>query len=262
MRYRAAMLAGVLAGLVWAAASPGFAAGYLDPKTAPDMVQVLPAPPAAGTGVAADDAKAFAATRSLEGQPRWDLATSDVDQSSEAVFLDFACALGVTLDDGSGATMKAIYDKLRVDARAFVDPPKDHWARPRPYLSQPGDICVEKTDSLSKSASYPSGHSTLSWAWGLILAELAPDRATEILSRARVYAESRVVCGVHYPSDIEAGRTNGSALVAALHANPDFRADMDKARAELAAARKAGSSVPPNPDRCLIEKDAEAHRPW
>jgi acid phosphatase (class A) len=32
---------------------------------------------------------------------------------------------------------------------------------------------------------------------GLILAELAPERATPILNRGRAYGESRVVCGVH-----------------------------------------------------------------
>ena len=261
-RRRALMMAAVMAGLIGLSGSASLAAGYLDPKAAPDMISVLPSPPAAGSGVAADDKAAFNASRSLKGQPRWTLAQNDVEQSPEAAFLDFACALGVTLDDGSAPTLQTIFSKLRTDARAFVDPPKDHWARHRPYVDLPGDICVEKTESLAKSASYPSGHSTLSWAWGLILAELAPDRATEILERARAYGESRVVCGVHYPSDIEAGRTNGSALVAILHANPDFRADMEKARAEVAAARKAGSGVVPDPGRCRIEADAESRRPW
>jgi acid phosphatase (class A) len=255
---RAAIFA---AALLLCAAPAAMAAGYLDPQAAPDMTRVLPPPPAPGTGVAADDAKAYTSSRSLEGQPRWALAQNDVEQTPEAAFLDFACALGVTLDDSSAPVLQNIFAKVRTDARAFVDPPKDHWARHRPYVDLPGNICVDKTDALAKAASYPSGHSTLSWAWGLILAELAPDRATEILSRARAYAESRVVCGVHYPSDIEAGRTNGSALVAALHANADFRADMDKARAELVAARKVGG-IKPDAGRCKIEDDAETHRPW
>ena len=257
----------LLAGLTLAAALGVHSAnaatpGYLAPGAAPDMIKVLPPAPAAGSGVQADDRAAFAASRRLEGGDRWALAINDVEQSPEAAFLDFACALGVTLDDGSAPTLSTILSRIRTDARPFVDPPKDHYARPRPYLDQPGDICVEKTDALAKSASYPSGHSTLSWAWGLILAELAPDRATDILARARAYSESRVVCGVHYPSDIEAGRQNGSAMFAALQSSPEFRADMEKARAEVAAARGASVAPRPNEAQCKVEADAEAHRPW
>jgi acid phosphatase (class A) len=244
-------------------AEPSAAAdGYLPKSAIPDTTAVLPPPPAPGTGVDADDHAAFRSSRALKYTPRWSMAIGDVEQTPEAAFLDFACALGVTLDDGSAPTLSNMFSRIRVDARGVVDPPKDHYARHRPYLDQEGDICVEKTPSLAASASYPSGHSTLSWAWGLILAELAPDRATEILARARAYAESRVVCGVHYPSDIEAGRANGSILVAALHASSDFRADMEKARAELAAARKSGGTVKPDPGQCRIEEDAETHRPW
>jgi acid phosphatase (class A) len=63
--------------------------------------------------------------------------------------------------------------------------------------------------------------------------------------RARAFGESRVVCGVHNMSAVEAGRTNGSILVAALHGSPEFRRDMDAARAEVAAARKRGPAPPP-----------------
>ena len=236
--------------------------GYIGAGQAPKMIWVLPPPPAPGTGAEADDLKSFRDTRALEGSPRWALAINDVSQTSEAAFLDFACALGVTLDDGTAPVLSNLLTRVGVDARQVVDPTKDRYNRKRPYLVQPGNICVERSDLLAASPSYPSGHSTLSWAWGLILAELAPDRSTQILARARAYAESRVVCGVHYPSDIEAGRTNGSALVAALHGSAAFREDMDKARAEIAAARKTGSAVQPAPGQCKIEDEAEYKRPW
>lgn len=264
MMHRGAIAAIALlaAGLAWGPLGSAVAAdGYLAKGAAPDTLVILPPPPKAGTGVDADDRAAFTASRALQGSPRWSLAINDVEQSPEAAFLDFACALGVTLDDGKAPTLSNLFSRIQKDARQVVDPPKDHYARHRPYLDQDGAICVEKTPGLAASASYPSGHSTLSWAWGLILAELAPDRATQILTRARVYAESRVVCGVHYPSDIEAGRANGSILVAALHASPEFRADLDKARAEVEAARRSGG-VTPDPGECKVEADAAATRPW
>jgi acid phosphatase (class A) len=195
----------------------------------------------------------------LKGDPRWSLATSDADLSPRAGM--FACAIGLTLDQTNAPTLQRLLSRVGIDGRGVVDPPKDSFNRPRPYVGVAGDppICVEKTDSLAKSASYPSGHATISWTWGLILAELAPDRSTEILMRARAIGESRVVCGVHYVSDVEAGRTNGAALVAALHSSPEFRADMEKARAEVAAARETPHV---GPGDCLDTDQAAQHPPY
>ena len=46
---------------------------------------------------------------------------------------------------------------------------------------------------------------------------------------------------MHYASDIEAGRTLASAMVARLHGDPQFQADMKKARSEIARAKTAPS---------------------
>ena len=255
---RAPMLAAVALVMAWSGANA--AGGYLAPEAMPDTLRLLPPPPAANSGTQADDDATFAATRALKDQPRWALAVNDVGQSPEAAFLDFSCALGVTLDDGSAPTLSTLFSKVAKDARGVVDPAKDHYGRHRPYVDHPGDICVARTEGLARSPSYPSGHTTLGWAWALILTELAPDRATDILMRGRVYGESRVVCGVHYPSDVEAGRTNGAALVAALHGDKTFRADLDLARAEIAAARQA-ARVKPDPAVCAVETQAGAHVP-
>jgi len=261
MHGRRTIWAAGLALLILGQAAAAAPAGYLAPGSTPDMIRVLPAPPALKSHDQADDDRAFRDTRHWEGTPRWTLAQNDNRGAPDDALQDFACALGVTLDKHSAPTLYTLLGRIMVDARPFIDPPKDHYARPRPFLRMPGNICVPKADSLVKSGSYPSGHSTASWDWGLILADLAPDRATEILSRARAYSESRVVCGVHYPSDIATGRLNGSALFAALEANPEFRADLEKARAEVAAARAAGGAQP-DPGICKVEADAEAQRPW
>ena len=98
---------------------------------------------------------------------------------------------------------------------------------------------IAKKGLLKKilGGSYPSGPSTLGWAWSLVLAELAPDRADQILRRGLAYGESRAICGVHYASDVEAGRIVGAALFAALKADPAFQTDFETARRELARAR-------------------------
>jgi acid phosphatase (class A) len=138
--------------------------------------------------------------------------------------------------------------------------PKDIYQRKRPYLVDKGPICVERTEALAKSPDYPSGHNTWGWAVGLVMAELVPDRATEILIRARAFGESRLVCGVHNLSAVEAGRTNASIVVAALHGNPQFRADLDAARSEIAAARAAGPA--PEAAACSAESAILAKPPY
>jgi acid phosphatase (class A) len=233
--------------------------GYLNADTTPQTLRVLPPPPAAGSGRAADDEAIFQSTRALAGSPRWTLATSDADMTQRASL--YACAIGIDLTAANAPTLDRLLARVARDSGGVVNPPKDAIGRLRPFVGAAGDppICVPKTDSLVKSASYPSGHSTLSWAWGLILAELMPDRATEIMMRARSIGESRIVCGVHYLSDVEAGRTNGAVLVAALHGNPEFRADMEAARAEVAAARQTPHV---GPGDCLDPDQAAQHPPY
>ena len=236
------------------AAAPALKGYLADP---PPTLQLLPPPPAAGSARQADDEAIFKTTRALQGSPRWKLAASDADLTQGASL--FACAIGQNLSANDAPTLFMLMRRVALDDRAIVDAPKDHYARPRPFIGRDAPICVPKDASLVKSASYPSGHSTLSWSWGLILAELAPDRATDIMMRARSIGESRVVCGVHYASDVEAGRTNGAMLVAALHGDAAFRVDLDKARAELAAARQKPHV---GPEACLDQDQAAAHTPY
>lgn len=253
-----------LAVVVWAAsalAAPD-PVGYLPRDRAPPVLAILPPPPAAGSAREADDQAAFKATRALKGQPRWDLAARDADLGPETALPAFACALGLTLDASQAPALYNLLQRADVDAEAAYGPAKARYARPRPFMAKAaGDapICEARTPSLSRGASYPSGLATEAWSWGLILAELAPDRAGPILARARSMGESRVVCGSHYPSDIEAGRLTAAILVAALHAQPDFRGDLDKARAEMIAARAAPHAPPA---QCAAQNAAAAHTPY
>jgi acid phosphatase (class A) len=71
---------------------------------------------------------------------------------------------------------------------------------------------------------------------GVVLASLMPDKAQAILTRASQFAENRLVCGVHFRSDIVAGQTLGTVIAVDLMQNADFRKEYDAAAAELSAA--------------------------
>lgn len=72
-----------------------------------------------------------------------------------------------------------------------------------------------------------------------MLAEAATDRAPALLAKGREYAESRVVCGVHFLSDVEAGRSIAAAVIGRLNADPVFQRDSEAARRERSAQQSA-----------------------
>lgn len=235
-----------------APARPALPTGYLTPQTWPDAAKILPQAPATGSSREAKDQEIFKATRALEGSPRWALATNDVPTLPQAMLKNFSCAVGVEMTPKNAPRLTALLSRVGLDAGRQVAAVKDIFDRKRPYLIGDGNICVPKSDSLAASPDYPSGHSTWGWSIGLILAEIAPDRATPILARARAFGESRVVCGVHSASAVEAGRTNGGAMIATLHDDPQFRADMEGARSEIAALR---AGTPAQPATCSAEAE-------
>ena len=231
--------------------------GYLG-DAAPDTYKILPPAPVAGTTRYEADRSVYLATRSLKDTPRWALAQNDVNQF--AILKDLSCAIGVDLTKDNAPKTTTLLARVGRDVSRATDRPKDIYKRQRPYLIDEGPTCIEKSDLLSKSPDYPSGHNTWGWTVGLIMAELAPDRATEILARARAFGEGRLVCGVHNLSAVEAGRLNGSIVVAGLHGSEAFRKDLEAVRKEVAAARKAGPA--PDPAACAKEAEIVAKSPY
>jgi acid phosphatase (class A) len=213
--------------------------------------ELLPAAPKAGTPRYEADRQVFLATRKLQDTPRWALAQQDVDYATPRLMADFSCAMGVPLDATRLPRLAALVDATSSAADASTAPAKKANQRQRPFLIDQGATC-QSTEQLAKSFDYPSGHATRGWAVGLVLAELAPDRATDLLLRSRAFADSRVVCGVHNLSAIDAGAMNGAAVVAVLHASPSFQASLADAKHELNAYRAANTTAPST--QCTAEK--------
>jgi len=77
--------------------------------------------------------------------------------------------------------------------------------------------------------SYPSGHATGMELQARILEQLFPDKRDALLRRARQVADSRVVAGVHYASDTEAGLALGDLLYTEIAAKNGFQKDLSTA---------------------------------
>jgi acid phosphatase (class A) len=229
--------------------------GYLSSTAIPDMIRVLPTAPAAGSPRDNADREIFKATRSLKDSPRWKLAQSDNDMSVNGLLAAFRCAVGMSLTRENAPHFTALLERVSEDANVLTGPPKTHFHRSRPFLMDEGPVCVARPDT----PDFPSGHSTFGWAAGLILTEAMPDRATEVMMRGRSFGESRVVCGVHNASAVEGGRVVGAALVAALHASQQFRADLESVKTELATLRL---NPPAPPSTCAAEASLIATTPY
>lgn len=217
--------------------------GYLTAENTPNAANFLPPPPEEGSLREEADIAAYREMRALEGTERWEIARADNEIETPGAPRAFDCALGFKFQPEQMPTLTLLMGKMLGDLEMIQTPAKKGYFRKRPFVVEPLPTCIAPETWLAASGSYPSGHSALGWAWSLVLAELAPDRADAILRRGLAYGESRAVCGVHYPSDVEAGRIVGGVIVTRLKADPGFQADFAKAKEEFDAASAAATEA-------------------
>ncbi len=84
-------------------------------------------------------------------------------------------------------------------------------ARPRPFRS--GEGFRECTRSLDEY-SFPSGHTLHSVAFSFILTAYYPASAIFVWPMTLLIAASRIILGLHYPSDVIVGGLIGAATAA------------------------------------------------
>lgn len=235
---------------------PTLPKGYLAPG-ALNAAHIVPPAPTDGDPRDQVDRQVFQSTRGLKDSERWKLATRDVDMMPSGMMEAFSCAVGVKMTPTNAPKLNGVMLRVLGDAMIANESAKHHFKRLRPFQVAQGEIC-QPTAQVASSFDYPSGHTVWGWSWALVLAELAPDRATEILARGRAYGQSRAVCGAHNASAVEAGAVVASATFATLHGSPEFRTDMDAARAELAKLRTDGEK----PSSCEAEATLIAQSPY
>jgi acid phosphatase (class A) len=219
------------------AAAPAVATGQARGGPPIDARVFLATPPAAGSTEAASDLARVHTIQRLATPERRGLAVADAELEP---WKAFAAPLGRELDPGRLPVASRLMSRVRTDVLA-AGVAKNKYARPRPFVADATlDMCLPGDRlRLEASYSYPSGHATYGWTVALLLAEMLPERAEAILLRGRDYGDSRVVCGVHYPSDVEAGRLVASGLVAKIHADPAFVEMLSASRKEILIALAA-----------------------
>ncbi len=199
-----------------------------------DASRILPPPPAEGSAVAASELAELHAV--LAARTPAALAHAQSDDATKDASI-FAQAMGAGFDLKALPATAKLMAEVRVEEKAAADAAKARFLRKRPWIVDDSlKSCSREDEPLS---SYPSGHTTMGFSMAVVLADLAPSHAPALLARAKDYAESRIVCGMHFRSDTVAGEVLGTSVALELLRNPAFKADRDAAAAELAAAKLA-----------------------
>jgi acid phosphatase (class A) len=80
----------------------------------------------------------------------------------------------------------------------------------------------------SKGYSYPSTHAAISRVFAHVLTDIIPLRKAEFFAKSDEIARDRVIIGVHYPSDIAAGKDLGDMYHSRLLESEAYRRDLSR----------------------------------
>ncbi len=134
------------------------------------------------------------------------------------------------LTDKEVIKLTSLFEQIRNDGDFFIQKMKVDFPRQRPFLYISGlEPCVRK----EVTGAYPSGHAALSTLYALILSDLFPEHAAQFKQRADEIAQSRILSGMHHPSDIESGKELGAVLYKELKQSLKFKKALKEAKGTL-----------------------------
>ena len=202
---------------------------YIDPAVL-DLAALVPDPPAMGSAVQKTELQQLheiERTRTPE-----QVTAAKADENEEDLFA-YKTVLGSGFNPEALPLTAELGTHVKNEQSVAGSALKVVFQRPRPYQT---DKTLHPVCALTEAPnSYPSGHALTGYLEGLTLAEMVPEKRTEILARADGYAHNRLVCGVHYPSDIEASRRVAYVVFGYMMATPRFEHDLAAAKAEMRA---------------------------
>lgn len=219
---------------------------FLEEGQTANSLELLPPPPDMASIQFLYDKARYDWGKAQRKTERGEQAFQDARVSGDGVPKAFSEAFGIDITPEGTPEIYKLIVGMREDAGDLATrDAKNYYNRVRPFAFFNEMTCnPEQQEELSTNGSYPSGHTSIGWATALVLAELNPDRIDEILDRGFQMGESRVICGYHFQSDVDAGRITGSGVVARLHADEGFNRQLDKAKKEFAKLKKEGKVKP------------------
>lgn len=192
---------------------------YLNPDQI-DLTLILPPPPSATSAQARSDEAQVAAAIAARNPAQ----VSEAQESSKRDVFFFQSSIGPGFTPARLPATAAFFSRVGSDVARLIDSAKSYWSRPRPSGVQ------------KRRGSYPSGHAAFAASAAILLALLLPAKRDAIFSQARIFAENRILLGLHYPSDIAAGWTAGTLAAYVMMHDRRFQRDFAVVQAELRRA--------------------------
>ena len=209
---------------------------YHTAEQAVSSKEYLPVYPEEGTPEFEADKIAYLHGYNLKGTERWQQAIQDADLHIANVAKIFSQSLGITISPETTPTLYKMFGDLLVDsADNATKTAKEFYMRKRPFVYFGNHSCqpIEEENRLRQNGSFPSGHTAYGWTLALVLAQIAPSHAETIIKRGYEFGQSRVICGAHWQTDVNAGRIVGAVEYSKLQTIAKFQEDLRKASEEI-----------------------------
>ena len=197
---------------------------------------IVASPPVLGTTAHKADTKAalteYAPSRVAQ-------ATQDTRINPDYFSKIYGAVLGQEISRQRTPAIYALIARSLGDYGLSTYDAKNHYNRTRPFAEFGLPTCSPYAeDYLREDGGYPSGHTAVGYGVSLVMAVVVPEHKDELIARGKDYAHSRVVCKVHYPSDIAAGMQVADVVLQTQLENEQFRVDLQAAKAEWKALQK------------------------
>ena len=208
---------------------------YFTQSELPNMVNFLPPPPEfESSRFAADQNQYLWGIRQRQDEERAEMAIRDAVYGMQTIIEEFCPILGLMITKESTPELYTLLQDVGATCDSISNRAKEKYMRTRPFVYYNQQTLVpEQEESHINNGSYPSGHTVLGWTMALLLSDINPAVADELLARGYEYGQSRVIAGYHWQSDVDAGRLGGSVLYAKLQGNERFRDQLAKAQQEF-----------------------------
>ena len=212
---------------------------YFTPEQMPNMLKWLPAPPTEGSAAFAyDEAQYQWGKEQRNDKARAALAIAHASIDPAKICEHFSEAMGMTISKENTPAIYRVGVNGMETANNISIIPKKHYNRQRPFIRYGEPTIVPKAEKvLSKNGSYPSGHTIIGFSGALLLAEINPDAADELIKIGYECGQSRIISGFHWQSDVTAARLAAAVAVAKLHSSKQFNKDMRRAKREFEKKR-------------------------
>ncbi len=202
---------------------------FLD-TSALNLNRFIEAPPTQDSSVTQSELRELHAIE--QSRTNTQIAAAQADDAEQDIFI-YRTLFGTSFTPQNLPVLATLSADVHNEEGIASTPLKTVYSRPRPYQA---DRTLHPVCKLTEVPnSYPSGHTLSGYLEGFTLAELMPAHKDEILARTDDYAHNRLVCGVHYPSDLAASRQLAAIVFGSMMSNPAFRRRLDAAREELHA---------------------------